>query len=246
VIVTGNYTFLNYLVLALGFLLLDDRFFHRPSAPVPPAPRHPLLSNTAMAISTVMLSLIAYVTTAELITMVLPVPLPMEPVTLLEPLRIANQYGLFAVMTRGRYEIEFQGSRDGSNWVAYPFRFKPQALDQAPGIYAPYQPRFEWNLWFASLGSWQQNYLVAQTEERLLKNDPVVLALLAGNPFAGSPPVQVRAMLWQYWFTSIQQKRKTGAWWTRKLLGVYAPVLGRDAQGETVIVAMPEPLPPHD
>ena len=41
VIVTGNYTFLNYLVLALGFLLLDDRFFHRPSAPVPscaPAP----------------------------------------------------------------------------------------------------------------------------------------------------------------------------------------------------------------
>jgi hypothetical protein len=170
----------------------------------------------------------------------------MEPVTLLEPLRIANQYGLFAVMTRGRYEIEFQGSRDGSNWVAYPFRFKPQALDQAPGIYAPYQPRFEWNLWFASLGSWQQNYLVAQTEERLLKNDPDVLALLAGNPFAGSPPVQVRAMLWQYWFTSIQQKRKTGAWWTRKLLGVYAPVLGRDAQGETVIVAMPEPLPPHD
>ncbi len=246
VIVTGNYTFLNYLVLSLGFLLLDDRFFHRPSAPVPPAPRHPLLSNTAMAISTVMLSLIAYVTTAELITMVLPVPLPMEPVTLLEPLRIANQYGLFAVMTRGRYEIEFQGSRDGANWVAYPFRFKPQALDQAPGIYAPYQPRFEWNLWFASLGSWQQNYLVAQTEERLLKNDPDVLALFAGNPFAASPPVQVRAVLWQYWFTSMRQKRQSGAWWTRKLLGVYAPVLGRDAQGETVIVAMPEPLPPHD
>ena len=37
----------------------------------------------------------------------------LAPVALLEPLRIANQYGLFAVMTRGRYEIEFQGSNDG-------------------------------------------------------------------------------------------------------------------------------------
>ena len=128
-------------------------------------------------------------------------PLPMQPVTMLEPLRIANQYGLFAVMTRGRYEIEFQGSRDGQAWVAYPFRFKPQALNHAPGIYAPYQPRFEWNLWFASLGSWQQNPLVPRTEERLLTNDPDVLALFAGNPFPASPPRQVRAVLWQYWFT---------------------------------------------
>src|SRR6202020_2701809 len=84
--------------------------------------------------------------------------------------------------------IEFQGSRDGQRWTAYLFRFKPQALDRAPGIYAPYQPRFEWNLWFASLGSWQQNPLVPRTEERLLTNDPDVLALFAGNPFSGAPP----------------------------------------------------------
>jgi hypothetical protein len=173
-------------------------------------------------------------------------PLPMQPVTMLEPLRIANQYGLFAVMTRGRYEIEFQGSNDGQAWVAYPFRFKPQALDRAPGIYAPYQPRFEWNLWFASLGSWQQNPLVPRTEERLLTNDPDVLALFAGNPFANGPPHLVRAVLWQYWFTSMAQKRATGDWWTRRLLGVYAPVLERDNQGTVGIVAMPDELPPHD
>jgi hypothetical protein len=87
---------------------------------------------------------------------------------------------------------------------------------------------------------------VAQTEERLLKNDPDVLALFNRNPFAGDPPAQVRAVLWQYWFTSMQRKRQSGDWWTRKLMGVYAPVLGRDAQGQTVIVAMPEALPPHD
>jgi hypothetical protein len=80
-------------------------------------------------------------------------------------------------MTRGRYEIEFQGSNDGTHWTPYPFRYKPQALDKAPGIYAPYQPRFEWNLWFASLGDWQENNLVPLTEKRLLENDPIPLGL---------------------------------------------------------------------
>ena len=144
--------------------------------------RGALLTAFGIAGSAVLLTLVGYVTTVELISMVFGrLPLPMQPVTMLEPFRIANQYGLFAVMTRGRYEIEFQGSRDGQAWTAYPFRFKPQALDRAPGIYAPYQPRFEWNLWFASLGSWQQNPLVPRTEERLLTNDPDVLALFAAQ-----------------------------------------------------------------
>ena len=51
----------------------------------------------------------------------------------LEPFRIANRYGLFGIMTRGRYEIEFQGSDDGKTWVAYPFRYKPQDLNKPPG-----------------------------------------------------------------------------------------------------------------
>jgi lipase maturation factor 1 len=251
VIFTANYTFLNYLVLTLGFLLLDDRFFSRwvPVAPPPAQAQPPRRALTAFGIagSAVLLTLVGYVTTVELISMVFGrLPLPMQPVTMLEPFRIANQYGLFAVMTRGRYEIEFQGSRDGQAWTAYPFRFKPQALDRAPGIYAPYQPRFEWNLWFASLGAWQRNPLVPRTEERLLSNDPDVLALFAANPFPAEPPRQVRAVLWQYWFTSMKQKRTTGAWWTRRFLGIYAPVLERDALGEVTIVAMPDELPPHD
>ena len=70
----------------------------------------------------------------------------------LEPFRIANAYGLFATMTEARYEIEFQGSADsGRTWIAYPFRYKPQDVMERPRIYAPYQPRFDWNLWFASL-----------------------------------------------------------------------------------------------
>jgi lipase maturation factor 1 len=249
VIFTANYCFLNYLVLALGFLLLDDRVFSRwivRDETVEEEPARRPLAALGVAGSAVLLSLVGYVTTVELISMVFHLPLPMQPVSMLEPFRIANQYGLFAVMTRGRYEIEFQGSNDGQTWVAYPFRFKPQALNHAPGIYAPYQPRFEWNLWFASLGSWQQNPMVPRTEERLLTNDPDVLALFAGNPFSAGPPRLIRAVLWQYWFTSIAQKRATGDWWTRKFLGVYAPVLEHDPQGGVTIVAMPDELPVHD
>jgi hypothetical protein len=275
VILTANYTFLNYLVLVLGFLLLDDGYLRRilparyrprvPEAaiaegqPEPalsiltssrPEPRPTKLSHfqaLRFAISAVLLTLVAYFTTAELILMPFPdLPLPTSPIRLLDPFRIANRYGLFAVMTRGRYEIEFQGSNDGQHWTAYPFRYKPQALNQPPGIYAPYQPRFDWNLWFASLGDWQQNDIVPRTEERLLTNSRDVLHLFAGNPFAAAPPKYVRAVLWQYWFTSMKEKRETGDWWRRQLLGLYAPVLTIQPNGKLGVVEWPQPLPPHD
>jgi hypothetical protein len=157
----------------------------------------------------------------------------------LAPFRIADTYGLFAVMTHARYEIEFQGSQDGTNWVAYPFRYKPQDPQKAPGIYAPYQPRFEWNLWFASLGSWRQYRFVIWTEERLLQNSSGVLELFAGNPFAGSPPRQVRAVIYQYWFTDLQTKRAKGTWWRRELLGEYAPALERQPDGKIAVLDVP-------
>src|SRR5216684_2051320 len=182
VILTANYTFLNYLVLAMGVLLLDDRFvlsvmpekwrvrlsagISRPETPPTPELRTWKESSgrywrlLTFSASTVMLTWIFYVTMAELVWMFAKLPLPASPVGALEPFRIANRYGLFAVMTRGRYEIEFQGSADGQTWVAYPFRYKPQEPSKAPGIYAPYQPRFDWNLWFASLGGWRANPIV--------------------------------------------------------------------------------------
>jgi hypothetical protein len=287
VILTANYTFLNYLVLALGFLLLDDRSVRwllplrlrdiLPATPpqdaepvqkshktdslsilnapgeageeIPATAREPgaWFNAARLYLSAAMLTWIAYATTAEMMQMPWPdLPLPSMPVLALEPFRIANQYGLFAVMTRGRYEIEFQGSNDGANWTPYLFRYKPQALDKAPGIYAPYQPRFEWNLWFASLGGWRQSNIVPLTEERLLDNDADVLALFRGSPFGKAPPRYVRAVLWQYWFTSMEEKRQTGDWWRRELLGLYAPVLTRLPDGGFGVVEWPEELPLHD
>jgi Lipase maturation factor len=154
------------------------------------------------------------------------------PARLLSPARIANRYGLFAVMTEARYEIEFQGTRDGTTWEAYPFRYKPQDVHVAPGIYAPYQPRFEWNLWFASLADWREYPWVVRTEALLLENDRDVLSLFARNPFPGAPPARVRAVRWRYWFSDPETKEATGAWWRRKELGLYTPALGLGTDGK--------------
>ncbi len=254
VILTANYTFLNYLVLCLGVLLLDDRFLRRffperwrkpsPAAEAPMEDSESLLDSFKLAVRGAMLGWVFYVTTAEMLWIVFPsLPLPKAPVAVLEPFRIANQYGLFAVMTRGRYEIEFQGSSDGQNWVAYPFRYKPQDLNQPAGIYAPHQPRLDWNLWFASLGSWREYPIVPATEERLLQNDADVLGLFAGNPFPQEPPRMIRVVLWQYWFTSMEEKRSHGLWWRRELLGLYAPTLTRQADGKFGVVEWPTVAP---
>ena len=279
VILTANYAFLNYIVLALGFLLLDDRFLVRfvpmrwqaglpvtkepesevesdPSGEDPsradeasprmrPAPIVQRLRALPLAVIVVALSWMFYATTLPMLQLFWRgIPLLEAPVTVLEPFRIANQYGLFAVMTPHRYEIEFQGSNDGLTWVAYAFRYKPQDVTRPPRIYAPYQPRFDWNLWFASLGSWTQYPIVPRTEELLLTNDSDVLQLFAGNPFTDKPPKMVRAVLWQYWFSTMQQKRTQGIWWQRQMLGTYAPTLAVGPNGRIGIVAgplLPEP-----
>jgi hypothetical protein len=188
-----------------------------------------------------MLFWIFYATTAEMLGNA---HLPTAPVTALEPFRIANQYGLFAVMTRGRYEIEFQGSNDGQNWTPYSYRNKPQALNQPPRIYAPYQPRFDWNLWFASLGSWRDYPIVPNTEVRLLSNDKDVLELFAGNPFPKAPR-EIRVLLWQYWFTTLAEKRQTGLWWRRQLLGLYAPTVEKMPDGQINVIEWPN-VPPRE
>jgi hypothetical protein len=217
IIVTGNYAFLNYIVLFLGVFLLDDELFRRQN-PVP-AKKPSLLERAVLGIL-----LFVTITLAPGLQRFVPQPL-LYPAIALEPFRIANRYGLFAVMTENRFEIEFQGSNDGVHYTAYPFRYKPQDPKEAPGIFAPYQPRFEWNLWFASLADWQRDPWVLRAAEKLLQGSPEVLRLFRSDPFHGKPPRYVRTVLWQYWFTTPAEKRRTGAWWVREEKGEYAPEL---------------------
>src|SRR5256885_7140692 len=113
-------------------------------------------------------------------------------------------------MREARSGIEFGGSRDGTTWTPYPFRYKPQDLNERPGIYAPYQPRFDWNLWFASLGPWQQSPWVVSAQLRLVEGSPSVLRLFLADPFQGRPPPLVRTVIWRDWFSEAATKGATG------------------------------------
>src|SRR5204863_6645771 len=152
IIATANYAFLNYLVLVLGVVLLDDRTLAWIGLPLPDSAAVEIKARSPIyrRVETAILAVALYTTVVAFFIgrsgSILALPH-----RLLASFRIANAYGLFAMMTPARYEIEFQGSNDGKTWIAYPFRYKPQNPDERPGFYAPYQPRFEWNLWFASL-----------------------------------------------------------------------------------------------
>jgi hypothetical protein len=150
----------------------------------------------------------------------------------LEPFRTFNSYGLFAVMTTSRPEIIIEGSNDGVAWLPYEFKYKPGEVKRRPRFVAPHQPRLDWQMWFAALGSYRQNPWLVKFCLHLLEGSRPVLALLDHNPFPQAPPRYIRAVMYGYRFTDFATRRKTGAWWHRQERGLYLPPLSLPAQGE--------------
>ena len=150
----------------------------------------------------------------------------------IEPFRIVNGYGLFRVMTKSRPEIILEGSADGIDWLPYEFKWKPGDVNQPPHWVAPHQPRLDWQMWFAALGTYRQNPWFVRLAVSLLKNNPNVTGLLARNPFPKEPPRYIRATLYDYHFTSWDEHKATGAWWKRERQGEYLPPISlRQAPG---------------
>jgi hypothetical protein len=145
-----------------------------------------------------------------------------------QPFQIANTYGLFATMTTSRPEIIVQGSNDGQTWLDYQFRYKPGDLRQPPHWVAPYQPRLDWQMWFAALSNYQGSPWFVNFMVRLLQGSPAVTGLLATNPFPEAPPKYVRAELFDYSFTDFAARRATGQWWARQPRGLYFPRISLD------------------
>jgi hypothetical protein len=226
---TGNYAYFNLLTVALCLLLLDDACFPagwRPAAAVRVAP--PWRGYVAWAFAGVWLLL----SVSALLRSTFHAGLVPAPVRWIErtaaPFQTINRYGLFAVMTTTRPEIIVEGSADGVAWRRYEFKYKPGDLKRRPAFVAPYQPRLDWQMWFAALGSWQDNPWFTAFLRRLTEGSPDVLALLEHDPFAGHPPRFVRATVYRYQFTDLATWRATGAWWRAEALGRYSPTLEQE------------------
>jgi predicted DCC family thiol-disulfide oxidoreductase YuxK len=230
---TGNYCFFNLLTIALCLLLIDDSIWRRQ--------RGALQTNggTRAVVSHYFSDRLSIYAAAVVVVVTLPLNARLiysafEPEaewsSLLgrvyaraESLRIVNGYGLFRVMTKDRREIIIEGSANGIDWQPYEFKWKPGDVMRAPGWCAPHQPRLDWQMWFAALGSYQQNSWFVQTVISLLHGKPEITPLFERNPFPQTPPRYVRATFYRYRFTTLEEHRQTGAWWKRQELGEYLP-----------------------
>ncbi|GMV94593.1 MAG: membrane protein [Candidatus Hydrogenedentota bacterium] len=240
IMATGNFTFFNLLAIALCLLLIDDRHWRGvlPKRAVawlnPPETIRPLpfYRKAFMGGIAVLIALITGSHMAQLL------PNSSGPPALLFPLvqraypyYIANRYGLFAHMTTNRPEIIVEGRGPDGEWNAYEFKYKPDNLDEAPHRVAPHQPRLDWQMWFATFRprppAWFLNFCY-----RLLQGEPDVLALLDENPFPDEPPIEVRALRYEYRMTDIATKRETGNWWSRELVGEFIPPMRLEQQSD--------------
>ena len=234
IIATGSYNFFNLLTICLCLLLFDDqmverfcplfirrRVVHGEAGPV--GARLASLLAVPIAVGYLALTSIQLGATGSRDSIT---GLPGQLLAWSEPFHVANSYGLFAVMTTGRDEIIFEGSRDGREWLEYELPYKPGALDRRPVWATPCQPRLDWQLWFAALAPREQNPWLQGLVKGLLTGSQPVLGLFAHNPFPADPPRYIRASLYRYRFSGWSERGQNSSWWTREYIGSFWPVTG--------------------
>ncbi len=223
IMASGNLSWLNFLTIVLAIPMLDDRLL-RPVFHVPAAVTH----EPALAYRIVVYALLAMVIWLS----INPVRNMLSPRQVMNtsynPLHLVGTYGAFGGITRTRYEVIVEGTDDAvltsaTKWLAYEFRGKPGDPRRMPPQVAPYHLRLDWLMWFAAMGDYSQYPWFVHFMAKLLQNDRDTLSLLAWNPFHDHAPRYVRAQLYEYHFTSPDERRKTGQWWRRELVGSYFP-----------------------
>ncbi|NCF70168.1 MAG: lipase maturation factor family protein [Chlamydiales bacterium] len=139
---------------------------------------------------------------------------------------IMNTYGAFGTVGKSRHEIIIYGTNEDritkdTKWLEYEFKYKPGSLIRRPPVIAPYQPRLDWQIWFAAMGQYRNYPWFITLVAKLLENESVVLDLIAHNPFPESPPKFIKADLFLYEFTSWNEE--SDHWWKRSKVGPYLP-----------------------
>jgi hypothetical protein len=139
-----------------------------------------------------------------------------------DPFSLVNTYGAFGSVSTERFEIILEGTRDEvpgaeTTWLAYELPCKPGDPHRRPCIVSPYQPRLDWQMWFAAQSEAQREPWFHSLVWKLLHNDRAVLSLFANDPFPDGPPRWIRAELYRYHFT----RPGESGWWRREYVGLW-------------------------
>ena len=230
-ILSGNFSWLNLLTLTLAFSAFDNAELARVlPVQVPGLAPLPIWWQVLVIGLTVLVAALSYRPVRNLLSR------RQLMNTSFEPLHLVNTYGAFGSITRQRYEVVVEGTKDpaagpGAYWEEYEFKGKPGNPMRRPPQIAPYHLRLDWLMWFAAMGSPRQHRWFLELVRKLLSNDGPTLKLLAHNPFPERPPCAIRAALVEYRFTSHEEKKRTGAWWVRTPVGDYLPAVALEPDG---------------
>ena len=223
-VISGNFSWLNWLAIVLGLSVLPDGFLEwllPLSAP-----------DRAGATPLPFVVLVLAATAAVLVLSYWPVRNMLGHAQLMNASfnrwHLVNTYGAFGSVTRLRHEVVVEGTTDDppapdSEWREYEFKGKPGDVRRLPRQFAPYHLRLDWLMWFAGISRGYADPWFEPFVGKLLDGDEPTLKLLRHNPFPERPPCVIRARLYEYHFTTWQQRRMTGAWWTRELIGDFLP-----------------------
>jgi predicted DCC family thiol-disulfide oxidoreductase YuxK len=225
---TGNYNFFNLLTIALCVMLLDDALLARrsgdpsESTSIPTFVYRPVWRRAIIALVVLFYVSVSAVEGYEEIVGRSSLPASLSTaLSHVRSFRSINGYGLFRVMTTSRPEIVLEGSDDGQEWIEYEFPFKAGDLKKPPAFVEPHQPRLDWQMWFAALAAPRYPVWFVRFVQRLLEGSPAVKSLFARTPFPDHPPAYLRAILYQYRFTTREERSATGEWWHREKMGLY-------------------------
>lgn len=232
-ILSGNLSFLNYLTLVPILSCFDDGLWARvlPRALVERArmAREEAVVFKPQVVASWVLTAVVGVLSIGPVANLLSSHQEMN--TSFEPFNLVNTYGAFGSVGRERLQLVIEGTgekklTEKTVWTPYEFKAQPEDLKRRPVVCAPYQPRLDWQIWFAAMSDPSQYPWVFNLVWKLLRNDPVTLGLFAGNPFPEGPPHYIRMRLFRYNFAPLDHPG--GFWWERTELGLWLSPLSAD------------------
>jgi hypothetical protein len=239
IMASGNLSWLNFLTIVLAVPAIDSRFL----AAIAPL-RMPDMRPSQLGYRIVVgaLAVLVAVLSVNPIRNMLSRRQIMN--TSFNPYHLVGTYGAFGSVTRTRYEVVVEGTDEvvltpSTKWREYEFKGKPGDPARNPPQIAPYHLRLDWLMWFAAMSEYYEHPWFVHFVAKLLQGDANVIGLLKTNPFPKQPPRFVRAQLYEYRFTTPDERRQTGLWWNRTLVGAYFPPVSlADARFRDVLQRM--------
>lgn len=223
-IASGNLSFLNWLTIVPCLAVIDDRFYRKFLSRscwtrIRERPGRGRLTSrewTALGFRGSLALLVAGLS-VPVVTNLLSNKQIMN--TSFDRLHLVGTYGAFGSVGKTRYEFVIEGSYDGRSWFEYGHHGKPDRPNRRPPFFAPYHHRLDWELWInASFSPQPQPWHVFLTF-RLLEGRDEVEKLFRHNPFPDRPPDMIRILIYEYRFTTPEERAKTGDWWVREEKG---------------------------